>query len=360
MVSDTAVPSVRSVAEDMRRRRRGGDAAASAGASAPSAAAAAAVAVAASTAAAPAASTIAAAALPRVSPAAVAAGAVQLAELPLPLIVATVPTLPECRRRSPPTAPCPWSCAHLEATAGTQATAVSRCRRMPGGCNVRQGRIGRRGDGRLIRGVQEGGRKGGKRGGGQKRERACIDQLENGRTPVTGGWWEREQEPAPGCWRASMRSGLTARHGGGGGCAVSSRARWFFTTGGCGRATPTQCLFPADPAGRPGISRHQSRTLADTRHNSLTQFPSARGHQSHAQSRHAQSLHRLECLPVARAAVGHGRLAASNTPPRPWPSRPAVPRGSHCRVVLGRRRLRRAHPQARAERVEGGARQCLC
>jgi len=141
---------------------------------------------------------------------------------------------------------------------------------------------------------------------------------------------------------------------------MSSRARWFSTTGGCGRATPTQYLFPAGPAGRPGISRHQLRTLADTRRNSLTQFPSARSHQSHTQSRHAQSSHRLECLPVARAAVGHSRLAASNTPPRPWPSRPAVPRGSHCRVVLGRRRLRRAHPQARAERVERGARQCLC
>jgi len=144
------------------------------------------------------------------------------------------------------------------------------------------------------------------------------------------------------------------------GGSMSSRARWFCTTGGCGRATPTQYLPPAGPAGRPGISRHQSRTLADTHHNSLTQFPSARGHQSHTQSRHAQSPHRIERLPVARAAVGHGRLAASNTPPVPWPSRPAVPRGSLCRVVLGRRRLRRAHPQTRAERVEGGARQCLC
>ena len=97
------------------------------------------------------------------------------------------------------------------------------------------------------------------------------------------------------------------------GGSMSSRARWFCTTGGYGRATPTQYLPPAGPAGRPGISRHQSRTLADTHHNSLTQFPSARGHQSHTQSRHAQSPHRLEGLPVARAAVGHGRLAASNT-----------------------------------------------
>jgi len=48
---------------------------------------------------------------------------------------------------------------------------------------------------------------------------------------------------------------------------------------------PPLYLPPDSPADRPGISRHQSRTLADTRHNSRA----VRGHKSPTQSIHDQS-----------------------------------------------------------------------
>jgi len=60
-----------------------------------------------------------------------------------------------------------------------------------------------------------------------------------------------------------------------------------FYASGCGRATPTPIPYlpPDSPADRPGISRHQSRTLADTHHNSRA----VRGHKSPTQSIHDQS-----------------------------------------------------------------------
>ena len=81
-----------------------------------------------------------------------------------------------------------------------------------------------------------------------------------------------------------------------------------------------------------GLRRHSSQFPR-----AHTQFTPARGHKSPTQSRRAQSPRRLRHPSVARAAVGHGRNAAVNTPPRPWPSRLAMPpsqrhRGARTRV----------------------------